>query len=800
MEEQLTVKEAAQEVHVRQRDESECGVACLASVIRYYGGEVPRARLWELSGASRQGTSLLGLHQAAQGVGLEAGAYKADLENLKGLDAPCILHITKREGGEHYVVCYGFERRRFILGDPAASVQEYSPTKLKKVWQSRALLTLTPTAGFKEKMARENGSSSMSYAVADKPLGDAPAERYRCLADTPTPFGQHQVAIRSPLTETVSVLPSAWAQLLLSLDRFDTLEGHATTCLRKMTGSAPAERTPPPSFGAQPTDEEGREPEEMRARVAERLAQFVEEGLLASEADLRSEIRALAGPPTENGGTSQGAITSVGIPTRDRTGCLRRGLASYIENIQHHGRTTNFVVVDDASSAETQEQNRRVLRKLKKRYGANLFYAHRQQRAHFAERLAGQADIPQEVVRFALLGDERCEATYGATRNALLLHTAGERCLQVDDDTICAVAAAPGAQAGLALTSNPEVPESWFFGEAGEALDAVSFTDEDFLSVHEAFLGKPLHRCINAHTEGDLHVDDFDAHFLRNMQVPEARVAVSFAGAVGDSGMRTNVPRVFSRDATYERLVDTAQTYQTNVNTRHLLRAASRPSITNGASCMTMNIGLDNRSLLPPFMPVGRNEDGIFGAALRMCFQQAYRAYLPYVVRHAPPERRSHNAHEIRFEFFNANDILVRLMLSTEGWPRTDGAPALQALGRYLKDIGALSRAAFVDFAGGVCRQAVGHQVSHVQRLLAEDRVAPAYWVEDVQRFLATAQEAVTQENLCVPVDLEGNPHERLALLQDLISQFGALLICWPTLVEAARELRDRGQLLATAA
>lgn len=133
---------------VRQRDQTDCGVACLLSVIRYYRGQAKLEQLRELSGTSQQGTTLLGLYQAAGEVDLEAGAYEADLGALKQRDAPCILHVVKDERLEHYIVCYGFEGGTFLIGDPASGVQTFTPEGLDAVWQSKALLTLVPTGDF----------------------------------------------------------------------------------------------------------------------------------------------------------------------------------------------------------------------------------------------------------------------------------------------------------------------------------------------------------------------------------------------------------------------------------------------------------------------------------------------------------------------------------------------------------------------------------------------------------------------------------------------------------------------------
>jgi hypothetical protein len=49
---------------------------------------------------------------------------------------------------------------------------------------------------------------------------------------------------------------------------------------------------------------------------------------------------------------------------------------------------------------------------------------------------------------------------------------------------------------------------------------------------------------------------------------------------------------------------------------------------------MSYCMGLDNRSLLPPFLPVGRNEDGVFGVTLGLTDENALFAHLPYGVIH----------------------------------------------------------------------------------------------------------------------------------------------------------------------
>src|SRR5680860_1630105 len=81
----------------KQHSQFYCGLACLASLVKYYGGETTQEKLRETSGTTLNGTSLLGLYQAAQKLGFDVGGYEADIKILKELDVPVILHTIKQE-------------------------------------------------------------------------------------------------------------------------------------------------------------------------------------------------------------------------------------------------------------------------------------------------------------------------------------------------------------------------------------------------------------------------------------------------------------------------------------------------------------------------------------------------------------------------------------------------------------------------------------------------------------------------------------------------------------------------------
>jgi ATP-binding cassette subfamily B protein len=143
-----------------QHDQHDCGVACLRNILNFYKAEISLEKLREWSGTGRQGTSLLGLHQAARQAGFIAqGAKASGIADLRTVEHPCILHVSPDGVLQHYVIYYphdGKFRRSnppaglpregllYLIGDPARGLVYLTPEELNKMWISRNLLLLEP--------------------------------------------------------------------------------------------------------------------------------------------------------------------------------------------------------------------------------------------------------------------------------------------------------------------------------------------------------------------------------------------------------------------------------------------------------------------------------------------------------------------------------------------------------------------------------------------------------------------------------------------------------------------------------
>ena len=134
---------------VLQHDSSDCGVACLVSIINFYGGSVTNENIRRLSGTTQSGTTMLGLLQAAKQNGLDASGYEASVSEIINFDGVLIMHIVTNTNLEHYIVNFGYENERFIIWDPSKGIELISKEELEEIWISKKCLGLKTTASFK---------------------------------------------------------------------------------------------------------------------------------------------------------------------------------------------------------------------------------------------------------------------------------------------------------------------------------------------------------------------------------------------------------------------------------------------------------------------------------------------------------------------------------------------------------------------------------------------------------------------------------------------------------------------------
>lgn len=217
---------------VHQHDMTDCGAACLLSLVKYYGGDSSILHLREISGTSNTGTTLLGMYQAAQAMGLDAqGAEANGIPDLIEHGKPCILSVIIDKVLSHYVVCYGYEGGKFIISDPAKGVIEMTEDELSSIWTKKCLL-LEPNDKFEKKesissrkkawalnLVREDFGilgSSIAIGVVIAVLGMVMAVFSQRLVDDVLPSGDKTKLIAGLILVLVLLLAKVFVNALRS--------------------------------------------------------------------------------------------------------------------------------------------------------------------------------------------------------------------------------------------------------------------------------------------------------------------------------------------------------------------------------------------------------------------------------------------------------------------------------------------------------------------------------------------------------------------------------------------------------
>ncbi len=114
---------------------TECGAACLGSVLAYFGRWVPLTELRERCEVSRDGSTAAGILRAARRYGLECTGRAVQTDQVRKLPLPLILFWEFN----HFVVLEGFDRRHFYLNDPATGRRTLSAEDFSKGFSGIAL-------------------------------------------------------------------------------------------------------------------------------------------------------------------------------------------------------------------------------------------------------------------------------------------------------------------------------------------------------------------------------------------------------------------------------------------------------------------------------------------------------------------------------------------------------------------------------------------------------------------------------------------------------------------------------------
>jgi hypothetical protein len=484
-------------------------------------------------------------------------------------------------------------------------------------------------------------------------------------------------------------------------------------------------------------------------------------------------------------------IKSMTLPTRNRPGYLKRCLESYLESARKHGRDIRVVVADSSDEPGMADANQDVLQSLKKQFGNAALYINKESLRVYADQLAECSGVSSEIAEFAVLNPEQCPVNTGANRNALLLATIGESIAQVDDDTVCSIAACHEMREGIRLTSVTSAAKLWFFEDKPPVEPDDSL---DFFALHEQMLGSSLPEQVNQISPELVHMHEVTPGFFHAASGGCNRILVTSMGLVGDHGGANPLAFLTLAGNTRAALMRTEETYSESMANHLVVRSVQSPAIGDCMHFSGAKLGLDNREMLPPFMPVMRGQDSIFCTVISRT-RSGYFGFLPYMVLHDRPQRFPQDLRKHASGIRNYS-VIVELIESFKCM-RHNPEENQFALGKHLEDLAQLPLSDFESVTKQAARFMAIQQIQRLEPLLAKYGGSPSYWARDLEEYISTKRASVSSRYYHVGSDLVeafGGEHAR-ALQQRLVLRYGQLLKAWPQLRSAAQELRNKGFL-----
>lgn len=160
----------------KQPDLKDCGPTCIKIIAKYYGKIISLQSIRDFSETTREGSSLLGLSNAAEKIGFRTIGVKVNLNVLeKEVPLPCIIHWNN----SHFVVVYKIKNKKVYISDPSYGLISYNYKDFIKNWignnadeniDEGIVLIIEPTPSLKEFNENEEIRKERNFSYVFKYL------------------------------------------------------------------------------------------------------------------------------------------------------------------------------------------------------------------------------------------------------------------------------------------------------------------------------------------------------------------------------------------------------------------------------------------------------------------------------------------------------------------------------------------------------------------------------------------------------------------------------------------------------
>ena len=471
------------------------------------------------------------------------------------------------------------------------------------------------------------------------------------------------------------------------------------------------------------------------------------------------------------------------MTTADRPQLLERCLWSLTRQLDKDGAPVRVIVVDASKDSRNESLARTAAASIRRATGHTIAFIGRDEKLELRRILRTLCD--DSLLEFAF------RPGASGNRNIALLLTTGENVLFVDDDIVCDVWRPRTFRRAITLGGHVELRDIAFYRRRDDVCKRLLRARISLLNGHEAVLGRTVRSLA---TGNDLVVDARRAcpHLRGAAQgVRPAQVRMTLTGIAGDAGVTYPDRFLFSKGTWKTVLAGSRRTFDTAFRSREICKVANRYVIMHEVSCMGGCLGLANSSIAPPFLPVGRNEDGLFGATLCAMDAHAVGCHIPYAVLHASARSATYRGE--RFPSTSETrvaDLLISLVMSwTSKLHGEDPSGRLGRLGERLQRTAALRKADFIGVTSLATLRTRERELALIDSALADFEDLPAYWQRDLLLYRTLLLKNAHKASFLLPLEFHGARPLSAGYdeLREFVKSAGRLYMAWPALWRKAK-------------
>ncbi|EED34308.1 conserved hypothetical protein [Luminiphilus syltensis NOR5-1B] len=601
---------------------------------------------------------------------------------------------------------------------------------------------------------------SYSFSVTE-PGTSAPVERFAFTDCELVRINSDMCLVINRLNGKQGIIAPHVVEALTYCSRFKTIDEHAVDLARtrpELKGNSEA------------------------AKAA--LTTLDKSGLLMRASEIAARLK-----PVEK---QEVAPTRVFIITCDRPAAVERLLESMLEVgtlASHEG----FYLIDDSRNPENQAKNAALVESFSIRAAKTMQYIGPQQQQALLQGLIGALPEHEAGIRFLIDAEQWPRyASYGRSRTLALLYSVGYRAIVLDDDILCQGLKPVIEETGVAFGAGTR--QAAYFPSDEIMMQLRQPTDFDALSGHASLLGQPLGYAINQLNQGPLNPDvlaDTNA-MLVSVLKPEGKVLITQCGSWGDPGTANSHSVLGIDPDSLDRLLAAPKGIAETLADRRMWLGNTRPGVLKLAT-MSQMTGIDNSVLLPPYFPVFRGEDLLFGAMVETMHHDGAAVEYDWCVPHLPLEKRKTSLRDPIAAKGGIGSYAGYLIDQLDYHDSANPEIRLRTIAWDLRRIaGRSDDDLIVDYKKSVA-EALGQQLGQIasQQKRSTD-VSSQNWHQYLDRAKGEVEAALAREHY--PSELDELPEgttnaEVINEFRDMADGFAAGLEAWPAMRDVAANL-----------